>query len=63
MRIDFTNITQAGNNLRTEMYIDNIRVSELHCTPKEFDELFHLLEAGYDAIYTEVEVYRDDRPS
>jgi len=40
MRIGFRNTSTAGNNLRTEMYFDDLRVSELHCTPGEF-RLFH----------------------
>lgn len=46
MKIEFRNTTQAGNNLRTEMFFDDIRVAEIQCTPQEFEEFHTGLRGG-----------------
>lgn len=60
MKIAFKNSTRAGNNYRTELFFDEVRVAEIHCTPKEFTEFFKLLENGWDATYQgPIEVTKD----
>lgn len=36
MKIEFRNSTRVNQNFRTEMFFDDIRVAEIHCTPDEF---------------------------
>ena len=44
MKIEFRNVTRAGNNVNCAVYFDDIIVApHLNCTPAEFDRILFLL--------------------
>lgn len=60
MKIEFRSTTRMGNNLRTEMFFDGLRVSEIQCTPFEFTNFYQLLHTGNEvAGNTSDEVTKD----
>ena len=48
MRITFENTTFAGNNVRTEMFFDGDRVSELHMNKAQYRLWREFMTIGND---------------
>jgi hypothetical protein len=50
MKVTLKKVAQAGNNTVAEMYFNEIRVSEIHCTPREYEEFIVALSAPNSTI-------------
>jgi hypothetical protein len=53
MKIEFRKVTRAGNNVTCQVFFDGIIVApQLHCTPKEYEELLTTLKKDHEVTST-----------